>query len=383
MFFELIRVAIGTQVSISRLPSANEWDELFELAKKQSLVGITFIGLQKLGADADPSLREPQGKLNSGQALDEAYARIGISEDTYFTWVGVAAKINVQNELVNQQCAKVQEELGKAGFASSILKGQGVGSLYNDLSQFRQSGDIDVWVDADSAQVLQFVNKLTPNRNFTNKHASLNAFANTEVELHWIPSTMVNPFVNSRLKRYYRSMAALQMDNKVMLNGGVETFAPTAEFQCVHLMLHLFDHFLYEGIGLRQLMDLYFAMKTPLAQETKHCIVERYRDFKVYDFVCGINWVIMYVFGERDCLLCEHDEKLGRELLREIMEGGNFGKYSKENEVKDESFGQRMMRRLKRRVRLMKYSPWDVLLAPISKVQFLLWKQYMIMKYKL
>lgn len=366
MFFELIRVAIDTQQSLSHLPLANEWEELFELAKKQSLVGITFIGLQKLGADAD-----------------EGFARIGMSEDLYFTWVGVAAKINVQNELVNQQCAKVQEELGKASFASCILKGQGVASLYGDLSQFRQSGDIDVWVDADSAQVLQFVNKVTPNRNFTNKHASLNAFADTEVELHWIPSTMVNPFVNSSLKKYYHSMAALQMGNKVMLDGGVEICAPTAEFQCVHLMLHLFDHFLYEGIGLRQLMDLYFAMKTPLAQETKYCIVERYRDFKVYDFACGINWVIMHVFGERDCLLCEPDEKLGRELIREIMEGGNFGKYSKENKVKDESFGQRMVRRLKRRVRLMKYSPWDVLLAPFWKVHFLLWKQYMIIKYKL
>lgn len=137
LFFELISVAIGSQVSLSRLPSVNEWDELFELAKKQSLVGITFIGLQKLGADAD-----------------EGFARIGMSEDLYFTWVGVAAKINVQNELVNLQCRKVQEELGKAGFDACILKGQGVGSLYGDLSAYRQSGDIDVWVNAPREKVV-------------------------------------------------------------------------------------------------------------------------------------------------------------------------------------------------------------------------------------
>lgn len=109
LFFELIRVALGTQESLSRLPSANEWDELFEIAKKQSLVGICFVALQRMGANAD-----------------DGFANIGMSEDTYFTWAGVAAKIlYVQNELVNRQCVKVQEELTKAGIRSSILKRSG------------------------------------------------------------------------------------------------------------------------------------------------------------------------------------------------------------------------------------------------------------------
>lgn len=108
LFFELIRVALGTQASLSRLPSADEWDELYEFAKKQSLVGICFVALQRLGANAD-----------------EGYTRIGMSEDLYFTWMGVAGKIHVQNEIVNLQCTKVQSELLKSGFESCILKGQG------------------------------------------------------------------------------------------------------------------------------------------------------------------------------------------------------------------------------------------------------------------
>ena len=57
IFFELIRVAIGTQESpstglragLSRLPSEAEWEELFEMAVKQSLVGICFTGMHTLG----------------------------------------------------------------------------------------------------------------------------------------------------------------------------------------------------------------------------------------------------------------------------------------------------------------------------------------------
>lgn len=284
--------------------------------------------MQKLGADADPS-------TGSGQALDESYARIGMSEDLYFTWVGVAARIQVTNELVNQQCVRVQKEFREAGFETCILKGQGLTSLYGSLGGYRQSGDIDVWVDADCQQVMEYVNKLTPNREFDRKLTHLNTFEGTTVEVHWIPSVSANPFVNKRLKAFYHAKAATQMSHKVALGNGLEIDAPDGEFHCIHLMMHLYGHFLYEGIGLRQLMDLYFAMKSPLAQETKYSIIERYRDFKVYDFACGINWAIMHVFGERNCLLFEPDEKLGRELLREIMEGGNFGKHSKENKVKD------------------------------------------------
>ena len=78
IFFELIRVAIGTQESLSRLPSAREWGELYKMAQKQSLVGVCFAGLQRLGADAD-----------------EGFARIGICEMLYLTWMGmmVLAKI--------------------------------------------------------------------------------------------------------------------------------------------------------------------------------------------------------------------------------------------------------------------------------------------------
>lgn len=121
LFFELIQVALGNRESLSRLPLANEWDELFEEAKKQSLVGVCFLALQRLGADAD-----------------EGYARIGISEDTYFTWMGVTGKIQVQNELVNQQCERLQKEFARMGYRTSVLKGQGNGALYEcGLNGFR------------------------------------------------------------------------------------------------------------------------------------------------------------------------------------------------------------------------------------------------------
>ena len=55
LFFELIRVAIGSQVCLSRIPKVKEWQELYAVAKKQGLVGVCFAGVQKLKAQRQAS----------------------------------------------------------------------------------------------------------------------------------------------------------------------------------------------------------------------------------------------------------------------------------------------------------------------------------------
>ena len=55
LFFDLIRVSIGQQVCLSHTPSADEWGELYAMAKKQSLVGVCFAGVHRLvGQQQEP-----------------------------------------------------------------------------------------------------------------------------------------------------------------------------------------------------------------------------------------------------------------------------------------------------------------------------------------
>ena len=42
LFFELIRISIHTEEQLSSIPSAQEWFELFALAKKHTIIGICF-----------------------------------------------------------------------------------------------------------------------------------------------------------------------------------------------------------------------------------------------------------------------------------------------------------------------------------------------------
>ena len=67
LFFELIQVAIGTRNCLSHTPIhstssgqvLDEWGELYAMAKKQSLVGICFAGVQRLKPSETLELSEP------------------------------------------------------------------------------------------------------------------------------------------------------------------------------------------------------------------------------------------------------------------------------------------------------------------------------------
>ena len=100
LFFSLIKVAIGKEGVLCKTPTTKEWQQLYDMAKKQSLVGICFAGVQK--------------QVNQNQELPEML---------YLTWMGMAAKIQQRNEGVNKQCRELSVKLNADGFEHSIMKG--------------------------------------------------------------------------------------------------------------------------------------------------------------------------------------------------------------------------------------------------------------------
>lgn len=159
LFFELIQVSLGTRMCLSHTPSADEWGELYAMAKKQSLVGVCFAGVQKLQTQR----QDPPEML-------------------YLTWLGMAAKIQQKNEVVNSQCIELQARLTKEGFRSSILKGQGNSENYGSLALLRQSGDIDIWLEGGYEKVMSWLQKVAPTKEVNQHHAHFDCFPDTEVE---------------------------------------------------------------------------------------------------------------------------------------------------------------------------------------------------------
>lgn len=235
LFFELIQIAIGNRVCLSHSPTAEEWKALYDMAKKQSLVGVCFAGVQRL-----PEEERPPKML-------------------YLTWMGMAVKIQQRNEVVNLQCVELQKRLATDGLKTTILKGQGIASLYNEsLRGLRQSGDIDVLVDCDFVRAAEFAKSSTGiNVKWAYKDISLPFFQDTEVELHIKPGLMFNPFHNRTWQDWYKSNKGIVF----LPTTGNGFSTPSVEFNLIYILHHCYMHLFESGVGLRQLMDYYFVLK--------------------------------------------------------------------------------------------------------------------------
>ena len=104
IFFELIQVTIGHRESLSRVPTAAEWNALYRLSVKQAVAGVCFCGVQRL----------PKEQL------------VEMPVQLKLQWFALATQIKARNELLNHRCVEVQRMLTEEGMKSCILKGQGV-----------------------------------------------------------------------------------------------------------------------------------------------------------------------------------------------------------------------------------------------------------------
>lgn len=425
IFFELIQVALGVRVCLSHSPTAEEWKMLYDIAKKQSLVGICFAGVQKLG----------EGGVETSETLETSW---NPPELLYLTWMGMAAKIQQRNQVVDEQTAQFYRKVSNDGYKACVLKGQAVAALYrlhanddaNDncrtdgsmdstsspqvphkpstinLSGLRQSGDIDMWMVAEPDNVIEWARATGSMFYYDYHHADLSLYQDTEIELHYRPTLSRNLVRNHRLQKWFREEGEKHIifndNDDVDDNLGFAT--PDYTFNVVLTMNHNFWHLMYEGVGMRQMMDLYFVLRSlPTANandrelsanlsvntssDTSAKNVNNIQDetlkllkhLKLLRFTSASMWIMKEVFGlEDEYLLCEPDEDVGRFLLDEIMQAGNFGKHDqrlKEGRYKTSRIGL-MWAWMKHNLRLIKYYPADVLWTPIGILRISLWRRW-------
>ena len=224
----LIQVSIGTREQLSVMPTEAEWEEIYQMARRQGVMDIAHAGVSKL----------------------VMHHECTIPEDLFIKWSGYTLRHKEKNGILSTQVEKVLRYFRTAGFQAIILKGQSLLPYYPEsLRDCRQPGDIDVWVRGKSKkQVYQFLHKDFPNAKYGYLHFHSDA---TNVEVHIRPAFLCNPYRNYRLQQW-----ADQLDFDALQEP--ETFR---DFNAIYQPLHLFKHLMREGITLRQLLDYYFLLK--------------------------------------------------------------------------------------------------------------------------
>lgn len=305
MFFELIRLGIGTSNEFNYSPSEDEWKQLYELSQKQTLMGIAFAGIEKLKKEQLP----PRQLLLS--------------------WHNYCLKIKQQNNRLNRLAAKICEKFNEEGFRNAILKGQGVAQLYEQPA-LRMPGDIDIWLEGGTEKILNYVKRFVPRCRPVYHHVDFLELDGVSVEIHFTPTWMNCYYTNKKLQHYFNRESENQFTNKITLKDNNDVInAPTDAFNRVYILLHIYRHLFQEGIGLRQMLDYYYVLKQGFTNEEKEETLKQLKELKMMRFAGAVMYVLKEVFNIDDAyMLTQPFEKEGKFLLNEIMIAGNFGKYS-------------------------------------------------------
>ena len=347
MFFELLQVALGNRERLSRVPSDKEWEEIYDESGRQAVTGLLLHGIDRLPAEQRPS-----------QAL-------------LLQWIGEGQVIEQQNRVLDERCCQLLKNLEEQGVRGTILKGQGIDLLYSEnLRPLRQSGDIDVYVDCGLKRALEFAHSMGQNSvEWDYKHLHLNVWDDTEVEMHHRVEVLLNLWKNRRLQKWFKTNTAL------LFCHDYDITTPTLVFNVFYILLHIYRHFLYEGVGLRQIVDYYFVLRSVnLEKQSVGYALDTVSNFGIDKFAGGLMWVMKDALGmPEEWMLWEPDRKEGDNILKQVMEGGNFGHYKKKNKKIGGKFGT-FLRICSNNMHLFIHYPSDTIWAPFYFTCLKLWK---------
>lgn len=230
-------------------------------------------------------------------------------------WMSEAEAVRGLNQLQYQEAAHLTKLFGDMGRRTVILKGQANALLYPN-KYWRQPGDIDIWVEGGRDSVMALLEKAGIDMGSKAKasyhHVHLPPNENgVTVEVHYWPSSgNMNPITNWRLQKWLRQI-------------------------CDYLML------------LRH-----------ATEEDRQTVADKLNTFGLRHAAEALMWVLGDVLHlDAGLMLCRPDSYRGEWMLREIMAGGNFGKYAQRQQY---SVLRRVMESKRRRLKLMRFDFWEV-----------------------
>ena len=359
-FFAFLKYCLGYKENMSRVIAGMNWHELYSFASKQALLGLCFEGIERLGEEYPEDLK-----------------RNPIGRELLMNWMGKAQQIRRQNIKVNAVAGKLFSMLREDGMRCCVLKGQGNALMYpNPYS--RTPGDIDVWIDASRERIMEYAQKkfeLEDDIRLQHLETSLDG---VPVELHFFPCSMNNPIYHARLQKWFRRNADLQCSHIVRLPDRAGDIAiPTTAFNVIYQLTHLYHHFFDEGIGMRQIIDYYYVvsmlnvnceMLTWLPKDLKH--------LGLWKFAGAVMYVLHEALGlSEEKMIAPMDEKRGKLLLAEILNGGNFGKhFTKYGGFTHQSMGKKYFLKIWRNMHFVRFYPVEALSEPIFRTWHFFWR---------
>lgn len=286
-----------------------EWEDLIRLSRDQSVLGMIAKVIL----------------LNRSQ-VDHLPTQLRLKLKSF-----VVSNVMV-NDKMKKIIASVFGALRENDIPAILLKGYGLSVNY-PYPQLRQNGDIDIYIGEelylDSYRVLKKladeIDSETTIWKSKHYHATIDEVV---VEVHRFCEVL--PI--KRYNRFFQSFAFQGMSESISISeSDIDVKIPEVTFNSLYILVHLFSHFMTEGVGIRQLCDWTMHLSKNWKQINVNMLADMLDKLNIrraWNIFAEIS-VTYLGYPEDSMPLYEgYDDKTRRRaeiVLEMILKEGNFG----------------------------------------------------------
>ena len=305
---------------LQNIISANDklnWVKLFDIANKHGVLALLYEVLE-----------------NRTDILENEMKRLKV----------VSRKIILQNYHLLFLGKSIIQLLKENSIDVVLLKGSGTSEFY-PVPELRKSGDIDILLlepqNLSKAQeLIENAGLIKLDEQLANHHVAYKTKENIEIELH---TMFAEPFDNRKTNKYFENIQK-NCASHVVWREVMGVMLPVFEdaYHAFYLLLHMLQHFLRSGFGLKLFCDWIAFWKREISIEQKNEFLRLVEESGLKKFAQTVTAACIAYLGlsssnvsflfERT--LTEYEARLiSEKMIMEVMEAEEFGKSSAERMV--------------------------------------------------
>ena len=237
MFFDLLRASIGGQTGLSRPFSSQEWEGVYEVCRRQGVVGVVFDFVKTLPKEEAPSF------------------------DLLMEWLSVTTNVEMVMQRTQQLTEELAERMAEREIPMAVLKGLAFSQYYpNPLH--REFGDLDCFLMGKKAEGDLLISELGGTMEEASyKHSHL-FYKGLTIENHQFFTDFNNTPTGIATER----LLAQLIQEGCSPIGDTHLLCPPPLFNALFLLKHAQGHFISEGIRMRHVLDWALFLR---AEQTK------------------------------------------------------------------------------------------------------------------
>lgn len=263
--------------------------------------------------------------------LDDVWNQCELSNEQLVLKERIVARTvqrSIQLQILNSKLTRL---INDAGVTAVTLKGYSV-SRYFPVPEYRKSGDVDLFVydkeNIDKAvKVLEDYGFHTTDSWHANHHLVYISDRNETVELH---VTWVEDFKEKHLNEYITEIHKESMNHCYLLNeNDLQLYVYELPYHAFYLLLHMYQHFTASGFGLRNLCDWVVLWEHCDREEERETFRKLINESGMHAFAKAVTGICIDYLGLKKEYspidMGERDKTLEQQLLRDILDAGEFG----------------------------------------------------------